>query len=146
MRPFSARPSKDTGVEFLGWLPVRPDLVIPERHLGLTMPESGWMDSVVFSAAVECESYLALDRLLAIARSAPHLPQAAEPLCSAAKSVRIAVARDESFCFYYQDNLPSWNRLAERSYRSARFATACCRRMWTSFTWAVGIPSSMPRP
>jgi len=109
-----------TGLPVLGWLPRDAKLEIPERHLGLVptvepgvYPFQGtsWQDFIE-AAAAAVTRYLDLDRLVAIARSAPELAMS-EPmakLLGAQKSnigqpATVAVARDEAFSFTYEDNL-----------------------------------------
>ena len=97
----------ETDLMVLGYL--RPDasLTIPDRHLGLrTAIEQGGSqlyDQLARSAA----ETLDLDRVEALARSAGAFPDVpgAPVFMSPMSSVRIAVAYDTAFCFYYQDNL-----------------------------------------
>lgn len=89
----------------VGSLADDPALALPERHLGLvTAPEGRltprWRDRL--AAAVEAG--LDLDRLLALAGPLP-APAAEAPPAPAAGRVRIGVARDEAFQFYYPENL-----------------------------------------
>ncbi len=89
-------------IRALGFIPRIPDLGMESRHLGLKMAfelEEDPLPGTVVSG--HCD----VDAIIAIARSAP--PVAAvhlrRPHCFAAAT--IAIARDEAFCFYYQDNL-----------------------------------------
>ncbi|MCM2465527.1 cobyrinate a,c-diamide synthase [Methanoculleus oceani] len=85
-----------------GWVPRRDDLVVASRHLGLAMAaETGAMGG--FGAVVEesCD----LPGIMDLARSAPPLPAPADVSCRPEAGVRIGVARDAAFCFYYPDNL-----------------------------------------
>ncbi len=85
-----------------GWVPRRDDLVVASRHLGLAMAaETGAMGG--FGAVVEesCD----LPGIMDLARSAPPLPAPADIPCRPETEVRIGVARDAAFCFYYADNL-----------------------------------------
>ena len=90
------------GVPILGALPRTADMVVPERHLGLHLPHEV-RQSYVEQAADLIAEYVDVDQLLVATRmkrlSVDALPAPAPP------RVRIAVARDESFCFYYDDNL-----------------------------------------
>ncbi len=97
-------------------------VVIPERHLGLHMPADETVPPNVVEALSELVStHVDLDALLAMAATAelPQLPAGAaaapEPAGAAASvqptaraqqpPVRVAVAHDAAFCFYYHDNL-----------------------------------------
>jgi len=109
-----------TGLPVLGWLPRDARLEIPERHLGLVptaepgshaIHGTSWR-SFIEAAAAAVTRHLDLDRLAAIARSAPELatPEPMAQLLGAQKSdishpSTVAVARDEAFSFTYEDNL-----------------------------------------
>ncbi|MDN7012413.1 cobyrinate a,c-diamide synthase [Methanoculleus sp. FWC-SCC3] len=85
-----------------GGIPRRKDLVVESRHLGLAMAaETGMMAR--FGAVVEetCN----LSGIIDLARSAPPLPAPAENPARPEAEVRIGVARDAAFCFYYAENL-----------------------------------------
>jgi cobyrinic acid a,c-diamide synthase len=88
----------------LGWLPQQPAVRIPERHLGLhTAAEMDWREKR--SALQElAEQQLNLDLLLATEFELP-ATNAYVVTLKPAPRVTIGIARDEAFCFYYQDNL-----------------------------------------
>lgn len=90
------------GIPILGALPRTADLVMPERHLGLHLPHEARQDYVGQLAGL-VEAHVDLDRLLEATRAErptpPHAAAASTP------TVRVGVARDEAFCFYYADNL-----------------------------------------
>ncbi len=86
----------------LGRIPRRDDLSVASRHLGLTMAiETGAMSR--FGDVVEacCD----LDGIVGLARNVSPLPSAAASRPSGTGAVRIGIARDPAFCFYYRDNL-----------------------------------------
>ena len=95
----------------LGGLPRDAEIAIPERHLGLvTGDEFALDDEAVKRLADLMEDHLDLDGLLeslrrrAAERQAPDdapigIERFPEP------DVRIGVARDKAFCFYYPENL-----------------------------------------
>lgn len=96
------RDAVDGMVPIVGALPRASELVVPERHLGLHLPHEAREDRVARLATL-VEENVDLDRLLRVAtidRPAPPAPLSARP-----PLVRIGVARDEAFCFYYTDNL-----------------------------------------
>lgn len=95
------------GLPVLGGLPWDEALAIPERHLGLLIPEARALSpEQIARLASAAEAHLDLDRILAVAESAPPLPSPPElPPRAAGPPVRIGVARDAAFSFYYQDNL-----------------------------------------
>jgi cobyrinic acid a,c-diamide synthase len=89
-------------VPIFGAIPRVPDLVVPERHLGLHLPHEARQGYVQTLASL-VDAHTDIDGLLQagrIARPAP--PPATGP---APPRVRVGVARDEAFCFYYVENL-----------------------------------------
>jgi cobyrinic acid a,c-diamide synthase len=91
-------------VPILGALPRAEDLVVPERHLGLHLPHEARTD-YVDQLATLIEEHIDLDALLANSAIERPTASAAAAAPSAPPRVRLAVARDEAFCFYYTDNL-----------------------------------------
>ena len=112
---------EDTALEVIGYLPQDDGLSWKSRHLGLLQPEEvkdlqGQIDHL----ADVLEKTIDLEALLRIAHSAPPVqaPEAAIGTADAGTAPgkasggsgrgpkpRIAVARDEAFRFYYEDNL-----------------------------------------
>ena len=90
----------------LGFLPAQENLAVPSRHLGLTLAREALDAALVDRLASWIEDHVDLATVLQLARerSGP-LDVSASPLAFAHFRVRIAVARDAAFCFYYQDNL-----------------------------------------
>ncbi|NOZ26976.1 MAG: cobyrinate a,c-diamide synthase [Chloroflexi bacterium] len=106
----AASVERATGLPCFGWLPRLDDLRIPERHLGLVpTAESGRWEAFVDAAAEHVARYVDVGGLVAAARRAPALPCSDESpsrgRVASVSRVRVAVARDEAFSFYYQDNL-----------------------------------------
>jgi cobyrinic acid a,c-diamide synthase len=89
-------------VRCLGALSRREDVAVPERHLGLVSGEIAARRGWVADLAAWGET-LDLDALLALARAPAVSPSAPVPAMEA--RVRIGVARDAAFHFYYEDNL-----------------------------------------
>jgi cobyrinic acid a,c-diamide synthase len=94
-------------VPIIGALPRVPDLVVPERHLGLYLPHEARQDYVERAADL-ITAHVDVDRLLAATR-VQRSPAGVEPEPPPVKA-RIAVAHDEAFCFYYDDNLDQLRR------------------------------------
>jgi cobyrinic acid a,c-diamide synthase len=92
----------------LGAVHEQPLLAMTERHLGL-MPTSELDDADERIAAIgqAIGAAVDLDAVLALARSAEPMAAgtAAEPGLAAGARVRIAIARDRAFGFYYPDDL-----------------------------------------
>ncbi len=89
-------------IAILGALPRTADLVIPERHLGLHLPHEAREDYVDQVASL-IEDHVNVDQLLSTTR----IPRRSPPVKADPPQprVRLGVARDEAFCFYYADNL-----------------------------------------
>jgi cobyrinic acid a,c-diamide synthase len=104
----------------VGGLREEPELGFPERHLGLRTADHDALPE----AALErwgriAGEWLDVDAIVEVARSAGALPVA--PLGSGPTegraSCRIAVAHDEAFHFYYEDNLRRLEALGARLVR-----------------------------
>lgn len=88
----------------LGCLPRNQELEIPSRHLGLVTEEDFPLsDNSIEKMAQWIEDNIHLDKLLNSleGKSPIPIPTAEEPK----PDVRIGVAQDEAFCFYYPENL-----------------------------------------
>ena len=97
-----------TDVPVLGAIQHDPRLEIGERHLGLVpSAEASDADARIAAIAAAISDQVDLDRLLTAATSAPptveRLPAPRHK--TSAADLRIAVARDSAFCFYYPDDL-----------------------------------------
>jgi cobyrinic acid a,c-diamide synthase len=92
------------GVRCFGGLPRDQELAIPERHLGLaTTEDHPLQEAYLHHLADWLEAHLDLDGLL---KALPLLDLPEEPTPeSAPTTVRLGVARDRAFCFYYPENL-----------------------------------------
>lgn len=94
------------GIPVLGGLPRSPTIAIGERHLGLRLAgEAGLPARYLEDLAALATEHLDCDRLLAHARQQPTSHTTVDPLPQPQPVVRIGIARDEAFCFYYQPNL-----------------------------------------
>ncbi len=108
-------------LKVLGFLPEREEFYLESRHLGLVLPEETeeLRRRLLLTAECFCEN-VSVGGILALAQEAgeleeygeaePHgdIPAAQREAVTWGRrrlSPRIAVARDEAFCFYYQENL-----------------------------------------
>ena len=94
-------------VKVYGYVPVVKDCVLESRHLGLVMPEEiADLHDKLMKLAEILERSVDIDGLLKLAEDAEELP-VQKPLTGyhTKRNVRIALAKDEAFCFFYQDNL-----------------------------------------
>lgn len=94
-------------IKVYGYLPVLKDCVLESRHLGLVLPEEITdLKEKLQTLAQTVEKTVDLDGLLELAKKAEAL-ETVPPfaVCPVKQPMRIAVARDEAFCFLYEDNL-----------------------------------------
>lgn len=97
----------NTDLAVVGYLKPDPTVTVPDRHLGLVTAieqgSTGFHDRLAKAAAETVD----LDRIEALARSAPPVssPLTPGPPPRTPRCIRVGVASDAAFCFYYQDNL-----------------------------------------
>ncbi len=93
-------------IPVLGYVPKLQELSIDSRHLGLISPDEveGFKEKIISLAKV-FEETLDLDKIIEIAKSAPVLEYEIPKIPYCKHTVRIGIARDEAFSFYYEDNL-----------------------------------------
>ncbi|MDS1029026.1 cobyrinate a,c-diamide synthase [Bacillota bacterium LX-D] len=97
-----------TKVPVLGYIGRYQELSLPERHLGLVpMAERGNLKDNFIQIADKVVEHLDLEKILAIANSAPDLAISEQNIQNAksTEQLKIAIAKDEAFTFYYQDSL-----------------------------------------
>ncbi len=103
-----------TDVPVLGAIGRGPTMEIPERHLGLVPAnEAAGADETIARMADIVAASIDLDRLVAVAGTAAG-PKAAPALARepapADAGIRIGIARDAAFGFYYPDDLEALER------------------------------------
>ncbi|MCI9394498.1 MAG: cobyrinate a,c-diamide synthase [Oscillospiraceae bacterium] len=94
---------RETGLPVVGYLPPMEEAVLESRHLGLlTAGEIENLTARFEAITRQMEQTVDIDALLALAGEAPEgqTPSVLPPV-----RCKIAVARDEAFCFCYEDNL-----------------------------------------
>ncbi len=103
-RELSMAVKERCSTEVLGWLPNRPELGLPERQLGLvSVHEHGISPEYLKQLTSTVREHVRMDRLVELAKP---IPLEAPPVSHAIKrEVRLGIAKDEAFCFYYEDNL-----------------------------------------
>jgi cobyrinic acid a,c-diamide synthase len=101
-----------SGIPVIGAIPKLKKNIFPERHMGLVpMQEHHWTDDAINSAKEIAERYLDIDQIATIAYTAedliPKINAKTACICShkTQKKVRIGIARDAAFQFYYSENL-----------------------------------------
>lgn len=97
---------KDERAKLYGYFPALPEkYILKSRHLGLvTAGEIVCIREMMQYLAEQAEKTIDLDGLLALAQSAEPFRYNV-PKISRMDPIRIAVAKDEAFCFYYKENL-----------------------------------------
>ena len=109
-----ARIEEELPIRVYGYVPKVTDCVIESRHLGLVTPgEIEGLKERLQKLSVILEKTLDIDGILELAASASELsgcemPESLAAILTREKGkmpVRIGVAKDEAFCFYYEDNL-----------------------------------------
>lgn len=98
-----------TGVPVLGCLVRDSTLALPERHLGLVpVHETAGVREQISQLAAAVTAAVNLDAVLRVAEVAEQMPapvQTVFPADPQLPRVRLAVARDAAFSFYYPENL-----------------------------------------
>lgn len=98
---------EELSIKVYGYVPVVKDCVLESRHLGLVMPEEIVdLQQKLMKLAEILEKSVDIDGLLELAEHAEELPVQESPVAyHTGRKIRIALAKDEAFCFFYQDNL-----------------------------------------
>ena len=98
---------EELSIKVYGYVPVVKDCVLESRHLGLVMPEEIVdLQQKLMELAEILEKSVDIDGLLELAEHAEELSVQESPVAyHTGRKIRIALAKDEAFCFFYQDNL-----------------------------------------
>lgn len=119
------RAAEAAGVPFLGWLPRTAEIHWPGRHLGLVPPAESPADpDWTTRLARWVEQGVDVPAVLRLARSAAPLPGPSRPprVVPLDRPVRVAVAEDAAFLFYYRENLALLEQLGARLVRFSPLA------------------------
>ncbi len=101
------RDALPAGIAYLGRIPPREDLEIPDRHLGLHMSDESPLDDDALSAASE---HIDTERIVELARSPPPATESPE---RPRTDSRVAVASDAAFCFSYPATVERLHKRAD---------------------------------
>lgn len=98
---------EEVGLPLLGAIQKNKAIVMPERQLGLLpATENKALKQILHQLASVIEEQVDLDKFLKLAQTAPEIDHGLEaPVKRDFTGVRLAVAKDEAFHFYYQDSL-----------------------------------------
>jgi len=115
---------EELGIKVIGYVPDKMDFELGSRHLGLILPdEIDGIATKLNEIGKELEATLDINKLIEIGQTACDIPcdkatQSLEVLSGNQKPV-IAVAYDQAFCFYYEDNINLFRKFgAEIKYFS----------------------------
>jgi cobyrinic acid a,c-diamide synthase len=93
----------------LGWLPRESAIAIPERHLGLQTAEEGEtgeaLEGLIDTLANLADKHLDIPQLMDLECGLEMNLEASPVLRQTREQIRIGIARDQAFSFYYEDNL-----------------------------------------
>ena len=116
-----------SGLKVLGYLPSVPEAEIPDRHLGLvTADELKDLNYRLDLLADAAENRIDIEQILKISRTASQLSDDSEKISPVTKKpVRIAVAQDKAFCFYYEDNFEVLRNLGAELVEFSPISDSC---------------------
>jgi len=112
---------KEFGIKCFGVVPENKDIELSSRHLGLVLPEEiNELKEILDQETKMISDGIDLDAIIALAKGAEHLDINIENNNIVnTNNVRLAVARDKAFCFYYRENL---QMLKERGVELVEFS------------------------
>lgn len=97
---------KEIGIIVLGYVPEIKEISLESRHLGLVMPHEIYSLKEKMNTLADIISQTVdLNGIIKLSENAGNIKINSIDIPSGAKRVRIGVAFDEVFCFYYQENL-----------------------------------------
>ena len=117
--------AENTGVKAYGFMPKVPEAELGSRHLGLiTAAEVDDLQGKIAALGEKAAECIDIDGLLELADCAPAVDAASDvrPLPadqavpsagdrSGRRRIRLAVARDEAFCFIYEENIELFKKV-----------------------------------
>ena len=105
---------KSLKLPIFGAIPRRSDVEVESRHLGLHMGFEMKHDLEALASLIE--DHADIDRILTLTCQMPDAPFTSQV---AQRQVKIGVAMDEAFCFYYQEN---FNELRSKGVELVHFS------------------------
>ena len=110
---------EETGIRVYGYLPALEDASLESRHLGLvTADEVEDLQQRLDVIADAVEASVDIEGLLELAQTAPDIeysiPELSHVVPAGVEAPVIALARDDAFCFYYDDALDMLEELGAR--------------------------------
>ena len=105
-------------VPVLGYLKKDKEIIIPERHLGLVPSEENVGQSNLYERLGKMAlETVDIDGLLKVARSAGAFPDYDKSIFldgNVTADINLAIAKDNAFCFYYQDDIDLFEALGAK--------------------------------
>jgi cobyrinic acid a,c-diamide synthase len=96
----------EIGISVVGYVPELKNISLESRHLGLIMPhEIDSLKEKMNTLANTISQTVDLDGIMHLGDRAEHIEFENIAIPCGTKNVRIGVALDEAFCFYYKENL-----------------------------------------
>lgn len=93
---------KHVNIEVLGYLPIDEDLNIESRHLGLLQPDEHIeIEEYINKAAIMVENTIDIDKIINISKEIKVEPKTYPKK----RDIKIAIAYDDAFNFYYEENI-----------------------------------------
>lgn len=108
LKPVMEHEFRESGysIKLIGNVPHIKDLRIDSRHLGLMLPdEIEDIHHQIDLVAKAIEDNCSVDEIINIMNDAASLVYSKKENYGSTDNIRLAVARDEAFCFYYKENL-----------------------------------------
>ena len=126
-----------TGIRAAGYVPELPSLTVKSRHLGLVLPEEiEDLQEQLHQLAATMEETIDWKLLMELGETGTQsvCPPAKEPVF-AESSFKLAVARDEAFCFYYRDNLELLKQQGAACVFQPSFRQKAAGGHWRPSSW-----------
>ena len=95
----------NTDVKVCGYMPPMKECRLKSRHLGLITPqETADLEKITEKLGSTAQETIDMNGLYALSQSSDFV-EYSEIKTVKRKNIKIAIARDEAFCFYYEDSL-----------------------------------------
>ena len=106
---------KHIDIQVLGYLPMDESLNIESRHLGLLQPEEHIeIEKYIDRAAIMVENTIDIDKIIKISKQVKVEPKN----YSKKRDITVAIAYDQAFNFYYEENIKFLEELCKVEYFS----------------------------
>lgn len=115
--------AESIGISSFGYIPHRSDLSVPSRHLGLSIDEKDCFSELADKLAVHISTYVNIDLLLEKTKITS-MELSEKEVLPPKKRIKIAIAKDEVFSFFYYENLRKLKDIGELIFFSP--LNDCC--------------------